>query len=102
MMPSRYEGFALGCIEALASGCAFIGSDILSFGEILEQGRYGRLLDADQPYVWADEIERLLSDHDTLQRMAREGRRLAEERFTFDKCYAAYLRLYEEMRTHVA
>jgi alpha-1,3-rhamnosyl/mannosyltransferase len=58
--PSRYEGFGLPLLEAMASGCPVIASDCASIPEVV--GEAGVLLDPDDEVGWAAAIERLV-DH---------------------------------------
>jgi glycosyltransferase involved in cell wall biosynthesis len=95
--PSHYEGFDRAIAEASASGCAILASDIPAHREILDEGRIGRLLPPDDAECWADEIERLLTDSGTRQRLTQAARKWAEENFRFDRCFAKYLGTYAQL-----
>ena len=49
LFPSRFEGFGLALVEALAAGCPVLASEIPSHREILASGLPDRLLDFDSP-----------------------------------------------------
>ncbi|HTM03487.1 MAG TPA: glycosyltransferase family 1 protein [Vicinamibacterales bacterium] len=58
--PSRYEGFGLPVLEAMASGTPVIASRAASIPEVL--GDCGILLDPDDRGGWTDAIVRMLND----------------------------------------
>jgi glycosyltransferase involved in cell wall biosynthesis len=58
--PSRYEGFGLPLLEAMASGTPVIASRAASIPEVL--GDCGILLDPDDRGGWTDAIVRVLND----------------------------------------
>lgn len=69
--PSRYEGFGLPVLEAMASGTPVIGSRAASIPEVL--GDAGTLLDPDDEAAWADEIARVVGDEFHAARMRKAG-----------------------------
>lgn len=58
--PSRYEGFGLPVLEAMASGTPVIASRSASIPEVV--GEAGVLLDPDDTQGWTDAIVRIVSD----------------------------------------
>jgi glycogen synthase len=60
--PTRYEGFGLTLLEAMAAGCPIITTDIPVVREIVEHGRNGWLTPYDDPDALAAGIIRLLGD----------------------------------------
>lgn len=67
VFPSRYEGFGLPALEAMASGVPVIAANATSLPEVV--GDAGVLFDADDVEALADALERVLVDrvhHDSL------------------------------------
>lgn len=119
LFPSAWEGFPLALCEALACGVPVVAADCLTGPrEILapqtsasaspirsaESAPYGWLLPMlrDGPEgreaeaVWADTIERLLSDREERRRLSEAGRvRIAD--FSRDKIAVQWIALVEEM-----
>ncbi len=60
LFPSRYEGFGLPPLEALACGVPVVGSQVSSLPEVI--GDAGVLLDPDDVEGMADALVRLLED----------------------------------------
>ena len=69
--PSRYEGFGLPLLEALACGAPALASDTSSLPEI--GGDAPHYLPADDPLAWADALELLWDDDALRATMAARG-----------------------------
>jgi glycosyltransferase involved in cell wall biosynthesis len=78
--PLRFAGGTrLKILEALARGVPVITTTLGAEGLDLEHER--DVIIADDPGAFARAIDRVLSDHELCLRLARAGRRLAEERY---------------------
>jgi glycosyltransferase involved in cell wall biosynthesis len=76
---SRYEGFGMAIVEALAAGAPVAATDC-PYGprEVLDNGRLGLLSPVGDADAFAVNIERLLKNPDIAGRLQREGRVWAE------------------------
>jgi glycosyltransferase involved in cell wall biosynthesis len=70
--PSRYEGFGLPVIEAMACGAPVVGSNASSLPEIA--GDAALLVDPTQPEAHIDALHNLLTDSRACDQFSRAGR----------------------------
>ena len=92
--PSRYEGFGLPVLEAMACGTPVIASRAASIPEVL--GDAGTLLDPDDEPGWADEIARVIGDQFHSARMRKSGLTRAKE-FSWVRTASITLDAYREV-----
>jgi glycosyltransferase involved in cell wall biosynthesis len=79
--PTRYEGFGLTLLEAMAAGCPVITSAIPVVDEIVEHGVNGWLVRYGDPAALADGIIHLLANPELREGLVRGGERVLRERF---------------------
>jgi glycosyltransferase involved in cell wall biosynthesis len=88
VLPCRIEadgdrdGIPNVVLEAMAAGTPVISTDISGMPEVVEHGVNGLLTEPDNARACADAMSRLLDDPALAARLAEEGRRTVERRFT--------------------
>lgn len=94
VMPSRYEGFGLPVVEAMASGCPVVLSDIDIFREVADDAaRYFPVGDAD---ALAALLDRAHLDSE-FRRLSREAGFVRIKDFTWSRTAQATADLYREV-----
>ena len=73
-------------LEAMAAGCAMIGSATPPVQEVITDGENGVLVDFFSPGALAQTVDALLSDKDGTQAMRESARRTIIERYDLDTC----------------
>ena len=95
LFPSRYEGFGLPPLEAMASGTPVLCAHASSLPEVV--GDAAILLPPDDARAWADALCALLAD--AARRAELRARGLAQARkFSWARCAEETLAVYENVR----
>jgi glycosyltransferase involved in cell wall biosynthesis len=76
VFPSRFEGFGIPLLEAMACGCPIAAADATAIPEVV--GDAALMFDPVSPAAIAEAIARLWSDADLRRELAARGRRRAE------------------------
>jgi glycosyltransferase involved in cell wall biosynthesis len=96
VLPTRYEGFGLPLLEAMACGAPLVTSDIPVVREIVENGVNGLLVPRGDSVALAAAILRLLGDQALRQRLADGGQETLRERFDGRQLAQQVARHYQE------
>jgi glycosyltransferase involved in cell wall biosynthesis len=91
LVPSRYEGFGLPALEAMACGAPVIASASGAHPEVL--GQAGVLVSADSPDAWLEAARLLWREPQKREELSALGRERAL-RYSWDDCARQTLEVY--------
>jgi glycosyltransferase involved in cell wall biosynthesis len=73
VMPSRFEGFGIALVEALASGLPCVARRACAMPEIVRPGDNGELITSDDPAELATALTRVLTNEAMFERVAAQA-----------------------------
>jgi glycosyltransferase involved in cell wall biosynthesis len=79
---SRAEGMSNALLEYLAAGRPVVATSVGAAGDLIEDGRHGLLVPAEDPAALAQAIARLLGDPDLARRLGSAARGRAQEGYS--------------------
>ncbi len=91
LVPSRYEGFGLPALEAMACGAPVIAANAGAHPEVIATA--GLLIDPDEPNEWLKACQRVYRDADLRRSLSDLGWERAS-RFSWDDCARQTLEVY--------
>ncbi len=94
--PSRYEGFGLPPLEAMACGTPVVAADATSLPEVV--GGAGRLVDPDDVTAWVAPLTAILEDGDLASHLRSTGPQQAAQ-FTWQQTAARTQSVYQAVLT---
>lgn len=95
LVPSRWDPFPLAVIEGMMLGCAIVGARVGGIPEMLPDGRFGLLVEAENPDELADGIVQLLSDTNLAGEIAANAKLRAQELYSPEAMVRNVRKLYE-------
>ncbi len=93
VLPTRYEGFGMPAVEAMALGCPLVLSDLPVLREVAQDAAVR--FDPSNAAALADLLERIEADGDLRAELASRGRRIAEQ-FTLEQSVRRLLDVFDE------
>lgn len=81
-MPSRSEGFAVACLEAMAMKLPVIASNVTGFPEAVSDYETGILVEVENPALLAEAIIWMIKHPEQRLEMGKKARDIVETKFT--------------------
>ncbi len=97
-LASRWEGFPLAVLEAMAAGLPVVSYAVAGVGEAVIDGETGFLAPRGERDLWRRRVKELAEDGALRGALGARGRRLVLERFSLESMLARTLALYETLR----
>ena len=96
-IPSRWEGFGMVALEAMAAGLLPVASRVDALEEVVVDGVTGSLVPAGDPDALADAVSSLLADPVRAEELGRAGRRRLEEEYSVARMVERTAAVYAEL-----
>jgi len=97
VFPSRWEGFPVAVMEAMAAGLPVVASDVGGISELVQEGKTGMLVPPKDPIALFESLRKLLNDRDFRQRMGIEGKNRIRRDFQLEKMVVNTEQVYMEV-----
>ncbi|RLF44328.1 MAG: glycosyltransferase family 1 protein [Thermoplasmata archaeon] len=91
------ESFGIVLLEAMASGLPIVASNVGGIAEVLENGEYGLLVEPGNSKELAKAIITVLENKDLRSKLAKEGRKVAEEKYAWEKVADKIIEVYSSL-----
>jgi glycosyltransferase involved in cell wall biosynthesis len=97
VQPSRWEGFGVTLLEAMAAGTPVVASRVGGVPEVVLHDATGLLVPPGAPEALAEACATLLRDRERAARLARAARERVESRFRVERLVERTADLYREL-----
>jgi glycosyltransferase involved in cell wall biosynthesis len=95
VLPSRWEGFPLTILEAMAAGVPIVATAVDGSVEAIRHGTDGLLVPPENAEALAEAVREALSNPAASRERAEAARKRAETEFSFERMVEGYRRVYE-------
>jgi len=97
VLPSLQEGLGSVILDAMACGLPVVATEIGGIPEVVEEGKTGFLIPAEDPASLADAVLRLSKDRDLAGELGRRGRESVQQNFSVQSMVDRVILLYERL-----
>jgi glycosyltransferase involved in cell wall biosynthesis len=97
LLPTRFEGFGLSAVEAMACGKPVVATDCCSLPEVVADTIGGILCPMNDVRAFAAACRRLAQDGAIRAKLSSGARQRAENLFGEDRIIPQYVALYEKL-----
>jgi len=101
VMPSRWEGFGLAAVEAMAASLPVVATRVPGLRDVIKDGESGLMIDCGDVFGLAERIERLAHDPPLRQRLGQRGRQCVVRKYSVADMIAAHEDLYARIAADV-
>ncbi len=95
--PSLYENLPIRILEAMASECAVVASDVGAVSEAVENGRNGLLVEPGNDKEFSESVLVLLEDEDLRKKLGKNARKSVSEKFSWSKSAQKMAGIYQSI-----
>jgi len=96
VVSSLYEGFPMGCLEAMSTRVPIVATRVGGIPEMLENDRSALLAEPKDPNTLSDLIARIMEDPDLAKRLTEGGYQDVVNKFSEEKMLNDVLGIYHE------
>jgi glycosyltransferase involved in cell wall biosynthesis len=96
-LPSWGEGIPTSLLEAAASGCPIVATNVPGCRDVVINGKNGWLVEPEDPESLAEALWKLIKDKDMRMKMGMRGRQIVLEKFTTALINTQTLAVYREL-----
>ena len=97
IMPSIAESFGMMAIEAMACGTPVITTNSTPTANLVEAPKGGLAVPPKNSKALMDAINKLIFNEELRKKMSVQGRKIVEEKYSFDRYIKEHLILYEKI-----
>jgi glycosyltransferase involved in cell wall biosynthesis len=95
-LPTNWEGLPISILEAMRAGLPVVATNVGGVSESVVDGENGILVGRGDTGAFARALERLLTNTELRDRMARASRRIFEQRFTAEQMFRKTFAIYRQ------
>jgi glycosyltransferase involved in cell wall biosynthesis len=97
LFPTRFDGFGLPVVEAMACGTPVVASRCCAVPELIEDGVDGIMCPLDDVTAFVEAIQALACDRDRLAAMGARARESSVARFGVDRMVGEYIDVFSRL-----